>query len=87
MWAESWFIELLPTDQLTPQDFAKMSFSALFFKSKVRYDIAILKLLQSIYPHAAHSTAFPWVAQIERGIWLVTRDVANILVTASRIGS
>ena len=43
-------IELLPTDQFAPQDFAKMSFSALFFKSKVRYDIAILKLLQSIYP-------------------------------------
>ena len=31
-------------------------------------------------------TAFPGVAQIERGIRLVTRDVANILVTASGIG-
>ena len=49
-----------------------MSFSVLFTKSKVRYDREILKLR---------------VAQIERRIWLVTLDVANILVTASRIGS
>ena len=49
-----------------------MSFSVLFSKSEVRYDREILKLR---------------VAQIERRIWLVTLDVANILVTASRIGS
>ena len=49
-----------------------MSFTVLFSKSKVRYDREILKLR---------------VAQIERRIWLVTLDVANILVTASRIGS
>ena len=36
---------------------------------------------------AAHSTVFPGVAQVERRIWLVTLDIANILVTASRIGS
>lgn len=49
-----------------------MSFSVLFSKSKLRYDKEILKLR---------------VVQIERRIWLVTLDVANILVTASRIGS